>query len=73
MKPVPDVRLGHLDARYESASGTICSSWRYEGDDWVWDFSIPQNSTDVVTLPGSADSKEYGPGSYSVRVPKAEI
>ena len=73
MKPVPDVRLGHLDARYESASGTICSSWRYEGDDWVWDFSIPQNSTAVVTLPGSADSKEYGPGSYSVRVPKAEI
>ncbi|MBR5297418.1 MAG: family 78 glycoside hydrolase catalytic domain, partial [Parabacteroides sp.] len=29
MKPVPDKRLGHLTAEYQSAAGLIKSAWRY--------------------------------------------
>ncbi|MDD6253285.1 MAG: family 78 glycoside hydrolase catalytic domain [Bacteroidales bacterium] len=68
MKPVPDRRLGHLEARYNSAAGIIESSWRYEGEDWLWDFTIPEGSTATVTLPGESESKEYGPGRHSVKV-----
>ena len=66
MKPVPDRRLGHLDAEYNSAAGLIKSSWRYEGDKCIWDFTVPEGATASVTLPGEKKSKEYKAGSYTV-------
>ena len=72
MKPVPDRRLGHLEAEYKSASGVIKSAWRYEGDEWVWEFKIPEGSTASVTLPGDDKSEEYGSGEYCVRVTSPE-
>ena len=65
MKPVPDPRLGHLDAVYRSAAGLIRSSWRYEGEKWQWSFEIPEGATATVTVPGG-EPVEYGAGSYSV-------
>ena len=35
MKPIPDKRLGHINAEYQSAAGLIKSAWRYEGDKWI--------------------------------------
>lgn len=69
MKPVPDKRLGHLDAVYHSAAGCIKSSWRYEGDKWIWNFTIPEGCTASVTLPGETEAKEYTAGEYSVTNP----
>lgn len=66
MKPVPDKRLGHIDAEYQSAAGLIKSSWKYEGDQWIWDFTIPQGATASVTLPGETEAKEYTAGSYQI-------
>ncbi len=66
MRPVPDKRLGHLEAEYASAAGTVKSAWRYEGDKWIWEFTIPDGATATVTLPGETEAKEYGPGSYTV-------
>ncbi len=66
MKPVPDKRLGHVTANYYSAAGLIKSSWKYEGDKWSWEFTIPQGATATVTLPGEETSKEYKSGTYSV-------
>ena len=67
MRPVPERRLGHLDATYQSAAGLIKSSWHYEGDDWIWTFTIPDGSTATVTLPGETESKEYPAGTYTIR------
>ena len=66
MKPVPDKRLGHLEANYQSAAGLICSAWKYEGDQWTWEFTIPQGSTATVTLPEETESKEYEAGTYTI-------
>ena len=66
MKPVPDKRLGSIDATYESAAGEIKSSWKYVGDKWVWNFTIPEGATATVTLPGETESKDYGAGSYTI-------
>ena len=66
MKPVPDKRLGHLTAEYQSAAGLIKSAWRYEGDQWTWEFTVPEGATATVTLPGETDSKEYTAGTYTV-------
>ena len=64
MKPVPDKRLGSLDAVYHSAAGEIRSCWKYEGDKWIWEFSVPKGAVASVTLPGETESKDYAAGSY---------
>ena len=66
MKPVPDKRLGSVKAEYRSAAGLIKSSWHYDGDSWIWEFTVPEGSTATVTLPGDTESEEYAAGSYRI-------
>ena len=66
MKPLPDKRLGYVKAEYKSAAGIIKSHWRYEGNQWIWDFTIPEGATATVTLPGETESKEYKSGSHRI-------
>ena len=66
MKPVPDKRLGHLTAEYNSAAGLIKSAWKYEGDKWIWEFTIPEGAKATVTLPGETESKKYESGTYTL-------
>ena len=68
LAPVPDKRLGFVDAEYDSAAGKIRSSWRYEGDTWVWEFTVPEGAVADVTLPGESESKEYVSGNYTVKL-----
>ena len=68
MSPIPDKRLGHVDAQYKSAAGLIKSSWKYEGDTCVWSFTIPEGATATVNLPGDSESKEYEAGSYTLNI-----
>ena len=68
MKPVPDKRLGFVKASYNSAAGLIKSEWKYEGDKWVWNFTIPEGATATVTLPGQSESKDYEAGTYQVEL-----
>lgn len=66
MSPIPDKRLGHITAEYNSAAGLIKSAWRYEGDKWIWAFTIPEGATATVTIPGETTSKVYQSGSYTI-------
>ena len=64
MRPLPDKRLGHITAEFQSAAGLVKSAWRYEGDQWIWEFTIPEGTTASVTLPGENESVEYVSGTY---------
>jgi alpha-L-rhamnosidase len=66
MAPKPDRRLGWIKAEYKSAAGLIKSAWRYEGDKWIWSFTVPEGSVALVTLPGEKVAKEYYAGEYTV-------
>lgn len=66
MKPIPDKRLGYISAEYESSAGLIKSAWRYEGNQWIWDFTIPEGAVALVTVPGESEAKEYKGGTYQV-------
>ncbi|MBR1868690.1 MAG: family 78 glycoside hydrolase catalytic domain [Bacteroidales bacterium] len=68
MKPVPDKRLGRIDASYRSAAGLIESSWRFDGDLWIWDFTVPEGSSASVTVPWTLEERNYGPGKHEIRV-----
>ena len=65
MKPIPDKRLGYVDAEYKSPAGVIKSNWWFDGDDCIWKFTIPVGTSASVSLPGE-EAKEYGPGNYTV-------
>ena len=67
MKPIPDRRLGSVKASYRSAAGLVTSAWRYEGETWIWEFTVPEGTVASVTLPGETESKEYPAGSYVIR------
>ena len=66
MKPVADRRLGSLDASFQSAAGLIMSSWKFDGDKWIWKFTVPKGATATVTLPGDTESKDYAAGTYTI-------
>ena len=66
MKPIPDRRLGFVKAEYRSAAGLIKSAWRYDGDTWVWDFTVPEGATASVTLPGETSARTYQAGTYHI-------
>lgn len=66
MSPLPDKRLGSMKAEYQSAAGTIVSEWKYESNQWIWNFTIPQGATASVILPGTTETKEYEAGSYTL-------
>ena len=66
MRPIPDKRLGYVKAEYNSAAGVIKSAWRYEGDQWIWDFTIPEGATASVTIPGESQTVEYTAGTYTI-------
>ena len=66
MKPVPDKRLGFLKAEYKSAAGLIKSEWKFEGDNWLWSFTVPEGATAAVTLPDGSETREYCSGTYQL-------
>ena len=66
MNPVPDKRLGFVDAEFNSPAGLIKSSWKYEGDSCVWNFTIPEGAWATVTLPDGSEPKDYTTGTYTV-------
>ena len=69
LHPVPDKRLGHLEAEYKTPKGVVKSAWRYEGDTWIWTFTIPAGVKEAyVTLPGEREEKSYEPGTYTVQL-----
>ena len=67
MRPIPDKRLGFVKAEYRSSAGLIKSEWKFEGNQWIWKFTIPKGATASVTLPGETASKLYQAGSYTVK------
>ena len=67
MKPIPDRRLGFVKCSYKSVAGEIKSEWKYEGDVWVWKFTVPEGAVARVTLPGETTSKDYTAGTYTIK------
>ena len=50
------------------AAGLIKSHWHYEGNQCIWDFTIPEGATATVTLPGETVGNEYKSGTYHITI-----
>lgn len=62
LDPRPDTRTGEdlpagqepirrVSARYDSIRGTVESAWHYEGDTFVWHFTVPDGVTATISFP----------------------
>jgi alpha-L-rhamnosidase len=67
LSPNPSRRIGWIDAAYKTKFGIIESSWKFTGEVWEWNFTIPEGTSAEVIVPGDAKSYTYLPGRYTVR------
>ncbi len=60
LKPLPDERLAHAEATYESAAGQYASAWRIDRDTFRWTVTIPFNATATLVFPRAEESTLRG-------------
>ena len=66
LAPIPDERIGSVEATYRTSKGVIKSAWKYENGVCRWTFSVPEGSRAVVRVNGT--ETEYGPGERTVEL-----
>ena len=65
LAPLPDRRLGKVEATYKTKNGVIRSAWRYHDDGTlVWEFTVPKNSVASVSFNGT--TRDYPAGTYTL-------
>lgn len=65
IRPTPFEALGFAKASYQSPLGKIESGWRYEGENVVYEFTIPANVVANVILP-NGKNMQLTAGKYIV-------
>jgi len=65
IEPNPDSRLTYANTSYDSTYGEIKTSWKYEGENWKLDVTIPANTTARISLP-TADAAKVTEGGKTV-------
>ena len=63
--PVPDGRLGFVDTTIETANGRIRSAWSVQDGKTRYEFTVPENTTALIRLPGGYE-RTVGGGTYVV-------
>jgi alpha-L-rhamnosidase len=56
LQPQMTSRLNYVKSSLESPYGLISSHWHFDGDQLVYDATVPPNSTATLTLPAPASS-----------------
>jgi len=62
LRPLPDRRLGSVTATCQTAFGPIGSAWRYEGNKWIWRFTLPEKA--CVYVPTEKTSRTFAAGEH---------
>ena len=60
LAPVPDARLGSVDASFRTPKGTIRSSWKYENGVCRWTYTVPEGATALVRVNGREERRTAG-------------
>lgn len=51
LQPTPDQSIKSVDCSYDSEYGTIVSNWKYEGSKYIYDATVPANTSATIYLP----------------------
>lgn len=63
IKPAPDRRLGYLKAGLDTRHGHLSSYWKYEGNEIIFEFIIPEKTVAEIILPDGRKETVSG-GKY---------
>lgn len=66
LKPHIPANIDYVNSTFESIYGRIVSSWRKSGNQIIYDFEIPGNTTADVLVPGSSQPVPYPSGRYQI-------
>jgi alpha-L-rhamnosidase len=70
IEPVVSKELEYAQGSYKSMYGEIKSSWKIEGNEIIYDFTIPANTTATVSLDADGyNNMNLGAGTYQYRIP----
>ena len=64
LRPLPIPGLDWVKCSFESGYGTIESNWKKEGGQFIWEITLPANTTATVYLPGQDRPLEKGSGTH---------
>lgn len=53
LAPHPGGGLSHANAEFQSIYGKVKSAWKLDGNDFVYEVTVPANTTATVTLPSA--------------------
>lgn len=62
LRPEPDPRITWVEASLETRRGTIRSAWKRAGDQYEYEFTVPEGTSATIILSGK--TYEVGPGRY---------
>ncbi len=62
IKPIPDKRIEWVKTSLDSRNGLIKSAWKYDGDKFTYNISIPDGATATIIL--GDDTYEVNGGDY---------
>jgi len=67
LKPIPVEGLDYVNAEYHSVHGLIKSSWKKEDNSFIWDITVPCNTTATVYIaaPPEKEVTESGKSASS--------
>ena len=68
MQPVPDRSFAHAQARLKTGNGDCCVQWRWQGDECIFEITVPFGTVATLTLPGDAHSSTLTAGQYTFTV-----
>ena len=63
MKPHPVAGLDHVTASYRSVRGKIKSAWKKQDGKFVWDISLPANTSATIYIPAKGKESVTESGS----------
>ena len=66
LAPIPDRRIGSVDASFRSPKGEIKSAWRYEDGVCRWTYTIPDGTTATVRVNGTETIRTAGTYSETI-------
>lgn len=66
LRPHIPANIDYVNSTFETIYGRIVSSWRKSGNQIIYDFEIPGNTTADVLVPGSSQPVTYPSGHHRI-------
>ncbi len=65
LEPIADKRLSYVKTLVDTKKGTVKSCWEIQGDNIIYNFTVPEKSTADIIIDGN--THKVGGGEYTFK------